>query len=52
LKELGWSIKGGKKNPQIKPPLNSELIAINPLYNEIVNSKSYRVYNEDVEFAF
>ncbi len=52
LKELGWSIKGGKKNPQIKPPLNSDLIATNPLFNEIVNSKSYRVYNEDVELAF
>jgi len=52
LKELGWSIKGSKKRPKVKPPLNSDLIANNPLYNEIVNSKNYKVYNEDVEFAF
>lgn len=52
MKELGWSIKGGKKNPKIEPPLNSELIANNPLYNEIINSKTYKVYNETVEFAF
>jgi hypothetical protein len=52
LKELGWSIKGGKKKPKIQAPLNSDLIAKNPLYNEIINSKNYKVYNEDVEFAF
>lgn len=52
MKELGWSIKGGKKNPKIEPPLNSELVANNPLYNEIINSKTYKVYNETVEFAF
>ena len=52
LKELGWSVKGGKKTPKIEAPLNSDLIAKNPLYNEIINSKNYRVYNEDVEFAF
>lgn len=51
MKELGWSIKGGKKHPKIEPPLNSDLIANNPLYNEIINSKNYKVYNEDVEFA-
>ena len=52
LKELGWTIKGGKKKPKIEAPLNSDLIANNPLYNEIINSKNYKVYNEDVEFAF
>lgn len=52
MKELGWSIKGGKSNPKIKPPLNSDLVANNPLYNEIINSKNYKVYSEDVEFAF
>lgn len=52
LKELGWTIKGGKKKPKIEAPLNSELIAKNPLYNEIINSKNYKVYNEDVELAF
>ena len=51
MKELGWSIKGGKKHPKIQPPLNSDLIANNSLYNEIINSKNYKVYNEDVEFA-
>lgn len=52
LKELGWTVKGGKKHPRIEPPLNSDLIAKNPLYSEIVNSKNYKVYNEDLEFAF
>lgn len=52
LKELGWTIKGGKKKPKIQAPLNSDLIAKNPLYNEIINSKNYKVYSEDVEFAF
>jgi hypothetical protein len=52
LTELGWTIKGGKKKPKIQAPLNSDLIAKNPLYHEIINSKNYKVYNEDVEFAF
>ena len=52
LKELGWTFKGGKKKPKIEAPLNSALIAKNPLYNEIINSKNYKVYKEDVEFVF
>lgn len=52
LRELGWTVKGGKKRLKIEPPLNSDLIANNPLYFEIINSKNYKVYNEDVEFAF
>lgn len=52
LKELGWKIKGGKKNPKIEPPLNSDLVANNPLYHEIINSRNYKVYNEDVELVF
>ena len=52
LTELGWTIKGGKKKPKVQAPLNSDLIAKNPLYNEIINSKNYKVYNEDIEFAF
>ena len=52
LKELGWTFKGGKKKSKIEAPLNSDLIAKNPLYNEIINSKNYKVYKEDVEFVF
>jgi len=52
LKKLGWSIKGSKKNPKFSPPKDSELVTSNPLYNEIVNEKSYKVSREDVEFAF
>jgi hypothetical protein len=52
LKELGWTFKGGRKKSKIEPPRNSDLVANNPLYNEIINSKTYKVYNEDVEFAF
>ena len=52
LKELGWTFKGGKKKSKIEAPLNSHLIAKNPLYNDIINSKNYKVYQEDVEFVF
>ena len=52
LRELGWTIKGSKKKPKMEAPLNSDLIAKNPLYNEIINSKNYKVYKEDVEFVF
>jgi len=41
-----------KKKPKIEAPLNSDLIAKNPLFNEIINSKNYRVYKEDVEFVY
>ena len=52
LRELGWTIKGSKKKPKMEAPLNSDLIAKNPLYNDIINSKNYKVYKEDVEFVF
>jgi hypothetical protein len=52
LKQLGWAIKGSKKKPKFKPPKDSDLISLNPMYNEIVNSKSYKVSREDVEFAY
>ena len=52
LTELGWSITTGKKQSKVKAPSNTDLIAKNPLYNEIINSKNYRVYNEAVELTF
>ena len=52
LKELGWTFKGSKKKPKMEAPLNSDLISKNPLYNDIINSKNYKVYKEDVEFVF
>lgn len=52
LKKLGWSIKGSKKKPKFNPPKDSELVKSNPLYNEIVNKKNYKVSREDVEFAY
>ena len=52
LIELGWTIKGSKKKPKMEAPLNSDLISKNPLYNDIINSKNYKVYKEDVEFVF
>ena len=51
LKDLGWSIKGTKKKPKFNPPLDSDLVSSNSLYNEIVNNKSYKVSREQVEFA-
>lgn len=52
LKELGWSIKGSKKKPKFDPPKDSDLVSTNPLYNDIVNNKSYKVSREDVEFTY
>ena len=52
LKKLGWSIKGSKKKPKFNHPKDSELVKSNPLYNEIVNKKDYKVSREDVEFAY
>lgn len=52
LKDLGWVIKGSKKKPKFNPPKDSELVAINPMYNEIVNNKNYKVSRENVEFAY
>lgn len=51
LKDLGWAIKGSKNKPKFNPPKDSDLVAINPLYNEIVNNKSYKVTRENIEFA-
>lgn len=52
LKNLGWNVKGSKKKPKFNPPKDSELVFLNPMYNEIVNSKSYKVSREDVEFTY
>lgn len=52
LKDLGWSISGSKKKPKYSPPKDSDLVHSNPMYNEIVNSKSYKVSREEVEFDF
>jgi hypothetical protein len=52
LIELGWKLKGSKNKPKFDPPKDSELVASNPMYNEIVNNKSYKVSREDVEFAY
>lgn len=52
LKDLGWAIKGSKNKPKYDPPKDSDLVSSNPVYNEIVNSKSYSVSKEKVEFAY
>ena len=52
LEELGWVKKGSKTKPKFNPPKDSDLVSINPLYNDIVNNKSYKVSREDVEFAY
>lgn len=52
LKNLGWNIKGSKKKPKFDPPKDSELVISNPIFNEIVNNKNYKVSREDIEFAY
>jgi hypothetical protein len=51
-KNLGWAIRGTKNKPKFNPPKDSDLVSLNPLYNEIVNSKSYKVSREAIEFAY
>ena len=52
LKELGWNVKGTKKKPKFDPPKDSVLVTTNPMYNEIVNNKNYKVSREEIEFAY
>lgn len=50
LDELGWTVAGPKN--KLQPPKDSELVSSNPLYNEIVNRKAYKVSREEVEFTY
>lgn len=52
LRDLGWSVRGSKKKPKFNPPKDSDLVHTNPMYNDIVNNKNYRVSREDVEFSY
>ena len=52
LKELGWYVNGSKKKLKFNPPKDSDLVNSNPLFNEIVNSKNYKVSRQDVEFTY
>ena len=53
FKDLGWAIKGSKVKPRFDPPKRFGLVSSNPLYNDIVNNKSFcKVSREDVEFAY
>lgn len=48
LLELGWYISEDK----IQAPKNSDLVQRNPMYSDIVNSKEYKAFQEELEFAF
>ncbi len=52
LTNLGWTINGSKHNLEFNPPKDSDLVASNSLYNEIVNNKSYKVSRQELEFSF
>ena len=51
LISLGWSKNGTKAKPKFTPPKDSDLVSSNSLYNDIVNTKNYKVSREEVEFA-
>ena len=51
LENLGWLVKGKKEKPKFNPPKNSDLVQTNPLFNDIVNNKDYRVSRMDVELT-
>ena len=51
LEDLGWSIIDTKEKPRFNPPKDSDLVQTNPLFNDIVNNKDYKVSREDVELA-
>ncbi len=52
LLKLGWQLKGSKNKPKFNPPKDSDLIAKNPIYSEIVNNKDYKVSRGEVELAY
>jgi len=53
LKKLGWSVIGSKNNKKFREPLSTKLIAKNPFYSSIINSKkNYNVKSESIEYAF
>lgn len=47
LLELGWSVSDEK----LEAPKNSDLVQRNPMYSDIVNSKEYKAFQEELEFA-
>ncbi len=51
LINLGWTINGSEKKLEFNPPKDSDLVASNSLYNEIVNNKSYKVSRQELEFS-
>ncbi len=52
LLKLGWQLKGSKKKPKFNPPKDTDLIAKNKAYSEIVNNKDYKVSRGEVELAY
>jgi hypothetical protein len=52
LKDLGWGVIGSKKRPKFTPPKDSDMVSLNPLYSDIVNTKNFSVSRENVEFAY
>ena len=52
LKKLGWQINGSKKKPKFNPPKDSDLVTNNSTFSDIINTKNYKVFREDIEFAY
>lgn len=52
LSELGWGITTTDKYRKVDPPKDSDLVLSNDLYNEIVNTKNYKVSREKIEFSY
>ncbi len=51
LTNLGWTINSSIDKMEFNPPKDSDLVAKNSLYNEIVNNKSYKVSRQELEFS-
>jgi hypothetical protein len=51
LTNLGWTINSSIDKMEFNPPKDSDLVASNSLYNEIVNNKSYKVSRQELEFS-
>jgi len=48
LKRLGWHIKGGKTDPEIKSPDWTDLLKNNPELEDILENKQFTKFNQEV----
>ncbi len=51
LEKLGWSIKGGKKNPKLSAPDITHMLVTNDELARIFNKKEFKKFEQKISFA-